>query len=93
MWTYKFVHIHTNYGSGDSHEVCGRTSLFTYTQTMEVVIITTSMECAIVNKYVNTDFAVFSVLTTHFAPMHVVYDFLVTVKAAPHECLIRTGQP
>ena len=21
------------------------------------------------------------------------YDFLVTVKAAPHECVIRTGQP
>ena len=34
------VHIHTNYGSGDSHEECGRTSLFTYTQTMEVVIVT-----------------------------------------------------
>ena len=24
---------------------------------------------------------------------HVLYDFLVTVKAAPHEGLIRTGQP
>ena len=23
----------------------------------------------------------------------VLLDFLVTVKAAPHECLIRTGQP
>ena len=23
----------------------------------------------------------------------VLYDFLVTVKAAPHECLSRTGQP
>ena len=23
----------------------------------------------------------------------VLYDFLVTVKAAPHECVIRTGQP
>ena len=23
----------------------------------------------------------------------VSYDFLVTVKAAPHECVIRTGQP
>ena len=22
---------------------------------------------------------------------HVLYDFLVTVKAAPHECVIRTG--
>ena len=22
-----------------------------------------------------------------------LYDFLVTVKAAPHECVIRTGQP
>ena len=22
-----------------------------------------------------------------------LYDFLVTVKAAPHECIIRTGQP
>ena len=22
----------------------------------------------------------------------VLYDFLVTVKAAPHECVIRTGQ-
>ena len=22
-----------------------------------------------------------------------IYDFLVTVKAAPHECVIRTGQP
>ena len=21
------------------------------------------------------------------------YDFLITVKAAPHECVIRTGQP
>ena len=25
--------------------------------------------------------------------MKVFYDFLVTVKAAPHECVIRTGQP
>ena len=25
--------------------------------------------------------------------MTVLYDFLVTVKAAPHECVIRTGQP
>ena len=23
----------------------------------------------------------------------ILYDFLVTVKAAPHECVIRTGQP
>ena len=23
----------------------------------------------------------------------VLYDFLVTVKAAPHECVTRTGQP
>ena len=23
----------------------------------------------------------------------VLYDFLVTVKAAPHECVIKTGQP
>ena len=23
----------------------------------------------------------------------IIYDFLVTVKAAPHECVIRTGQP
>ena len=23
----------------------------------------------------------------------VFYDLLVTVKAAPHECIIRTGQP
>ena len=23
----------------------------------------------------------------------VLYDFLVTVKAAPHECVMRTGQP
>ena len=22
-----------------------------------------------------------------------VYDFLVTIKGAPHECVIRTGQP
>ena len=26
-------------------------------------------------------------------PFEVLYDFLVTVKAAPHECVIRTGQP
>ena len=25
--------------------------------------------------------------------VQVLYDFLVTVKAAPHECVIRTGQP
>ena len=24
---------------------------------------------------------------------NVLLDFLVTVKAAPHECVIRTGQP
>ena len=23
---------------------------------------------------------------------NVIYDFLITVKAAPHECVIRTGQ-
>ena len=23
----------------------------------------------------------------------ILYEFLVTVKAAPHECVIRTGQP
>ena len=23
---------------------------------------------------------------------YILYDFLVTVKAAPHECVIRTGQ-
>ena len=26
-------------------------------------------------------------------PICVLYDFLLTVKAAPHECVIRTGQP
>ena len=26
-------------------------------------------------------------------PLSVLLDFLVTVKAAPHECVIRTGQP
>ena len=26
-------------------------------------------------------------------PQDVLYDFLVTVKAASHECIIRTGQP
>ena len=26
-------------------------------------------------------------------PDDYVYEFLVTVKAAPHECVIRTGQP
>ena len=25
--------------------------------------------------------------------LQVLYDFLVTVKAAPHECIIRTGLP
>ena len=25
--------------------------------------------------------------------MHVIQNFLVTVKAAPHECIIRTGLP
>ena len=25
--------------------------------------------------------------------IHVSYNFLVTVKAAPHECVIRTGLP
>ena len=25
-------------------------------------------------------------------PVFLVYDFLVTVKAAPHECVIKTGQ-
>ena len=25
--------------------------------------------------------------------IRVLLDFLVTVKAAPHECVIRTGQP
>ena len=25
--------------------------------------------------------------------MHIFFDFLLTVKAAPHECVIRTGQP
>ena len=23
----------------------------------------------------------------------ILYEFLITVKAAPHECVIRTGQP
>ena len=27
--------------------------------------------------------------STHF----VLFDFSLTVKAAPHECVIRTGQP
>ena len=25
--------------------------------------------------------------------VHVLYDFLVAVKVAPHECVIRTGPP
>ena len=30
----------------------------------------------------------------HFYPaIFILYDFLGTVKAAPHECVIRTGQP
>ena len=29
----------------------------------------------------------------YMAITEVLYDCLVTVKAAPHECLIRTGQP
>ena len=32
-------------------------------------------------------------LTQDCHQIHVLYDFLVTVKAAPHECVIRTGQP
>ena len=26
-------------------------------------------------------------------PLHVLLDFSITVKAAPHECVIRAGQP
>ena len=26
-------------------------------------------------------------------PANILLDFLVTVKAVPHECVIRTGQP
>ena len=28
-----------------------------------------------------------------FFVVHVFFDFSLTVKAAPHECVIRTGQP
>ena len=31
--------------------------------------------------------------TVMYQDVQVLYDFLVTVKAAPHECVIRTGQP
>ena len=31
------------------------------------------------------------IFTAYF--VYVLLDFLVTVKAAPHECVIRTGQP
>ena len=42
-------------------------------------------------------FVIFSTLplggnTTNLS-IHILLDFLVTVKAAPHECVIRTGQP
>ena len=29
----------------------------------------------------------------HPSPTWVLFDFLVTVKAGPHKCVIRTGQP
>ena len=32
-------------------------------------------------------------LMTNILHDMLLYDFLVTVKAAPHECVIRTGQP
>ena len=28
-----------------------------------------------------------------FEKVNILYDFLATVKAVPHECVIRTGQP
>ena len=31
-------------------------------------------------------------LSQNWCKVHVLYDFLITVKAAPHECVIRTGQ-
>ena len=35
------------------------------------------------------------ILCVHYVSQckKVLLDFLVTVKAAPHECVIRTGQP
>ena len=32
-------------------------------------------------------------ISDHFYSKTYLYDFLVTVKAAHHECVIRTGQP
>ena len=34
-----------------------------------------------------------SALYTALAALHVLFDFSLTVKAAPHECVIRTSQP
>ena len=47
----------------------------------------------------NGNFSIIIYTFCHIAPPEeiywflVLYDFLVTVKAAPHKCVIRTGQP
>ena len=40
----------------------------------------------------HTHYFLFALENT-YVYLWVLYDFLVTVKAAPHECVIMTGQP
>ena len=37
--------------------------------------------------------AIINILRSHIHYKAVLLDFSLTVKAAPHECVIRTGQP
>ena len=37
--------------------------------------------------------AIINILRSHIQYKAVLLDFSLTVKAAPHECVIRTGQP
>ena len=59
-----------------------------------LVSISPSFFCdfsSISNDFIKVhEFSNYISLTTNYK---VLYDFLVTVKTAPHECVIRTGQP
>ena len=58
------------------------------------------MDCGVLVDGYNSMYAVYHSKTnmvpylviSHFCTLGIFFDFSLTVKAAPHECLIRTGQ-
>ena len=61
--------------------------------TIVCLLLSYMYECSLVNLLMEEIKIMKALVYQFFFIIQIFFDFSLTVKAAPHECVIRTGQP